>query len=850
MLKKLGFSILFLTLVVVGFAVSNSSNRASALAGGWACKWENSGKVHCVLDTKISSVINQIGGLLDSLKLSPSEIPLVGGLVSDGADITKWDEKLLEAAASSCPPADCDDFFYDPGASQTNGYPTFCGGGKVIDSAKCLHFATNNPLFAMIQPGSAKISADGFKLHEDYIAPIGGLGNTLSNPPDNKCGVTRPGNCDVQDADSFSGSGLDTTTFVANVEAMQSAQALKDACENKENGAPLPFITCPIFNGIVDGISQLIGGQQTTGARDGILIDFLTINPLTTTSGTNVMQSFVQQVVNAANLVYIVVFLMLIFSSSLPLGLDNYTIKKMLPKFIAAVILTQFSFVICQLVIDFFNLLGTLVPNIIFALGLNTVSPSATTSGGGIIGTGLQVAVVGGLTAGTLGFLGAGGWILLIILAIIAIIAVLVGFVYIVLRYLVIYILVAISPLAFVTWVLPGTEKFFMSWWKNFLRINAVFPMITGMLATAIVLSQVLVASNANGATKLVAMLIPIVALFMIPKTLKWTTQGMNALAAGALGFAAGKMGAGARAVGRGAQAVGRKGYNIGKEKSISFGKRKAAERGIGLNKWVQRERGRQVVDARKDADLKYGNLDLDQTTAALSSTMAALARNPRNLKLQGDAQAGLDRLIKFGGAGRRNIGLVQNVYRTNGGTYQNWTSILGDAGIYGDLDEKAPELTLDWSAQAPPAGAPPGTPATPPAALFNEDGLRSVDIVTGTASPTVLSSIDLSKKGATELGKLGSTTVQSMAEIDPSLEATQYGQYLNWQAAATMASTPQLHPTDATTIQYWQTVGRRGVQYWENVGTQAAAAGDQALFNQAIKNQQYAQTIVDGFGG
>jgi hypothetical protein len=81
-------------------------------------------------------------------------------------------------------------------------------------------------------------------------------------------------------------------------------------------------------------------------------------------------------------------------------------------------------------------------------------------------------------------------------------------------------------------------------------------------------------------------------------------------------------------------------------------------------------------------------------------------------------------------------------------------------------------------------------------------------------------------------------------------VEATQYGQHLNWQAAATMASTPQLHPTDATTIQYWQRVGQRGVQYWENVGNQAAAAGNQALFNQAIKNQQYAQAIVDGFGG
>lgn len=570
MLKKLILSVLFIAIVVAGFAISNSPNKAFALSGGWACKWENSGKVHCVLDTKTSSTINQLAGLLDSLKLSPSEIPVVGGLVPDGADITKWDEQLLGAAGSSCPPAECRDFFFDPASSAAGGYPVFYNK----DHDQSLHFATNNPLFAGIRQGQGTITAADMA-DENQTAPVGGLSDVLKDPDGSGCGVTRTGNCDRQDFGPYSGPEYNADQFKKIVESYQSAQALKDACENE---APLSFITCPIFNGVVDGISQLIGGQQTSGARDGLLIDFLTITPLTSTSGTNVMQAFVQQVVNLANLIYVVVFLLLIFSSSLPLGLDNYTIKKMLPKFIAAVILTQFSFVISQLVIDFFNLLGTLVPNIIFALSLNTVSPSATTSGGSIISTGLQGAIIGGLASGALGFIAAGGWILIIILAFIAIIAVLVGFVYMVLRYLVIYILVIISPLAFVAWVLPGTEKFFSSWWKNFIRVNAVFPMITGMLAVAIVLSQVLIASNTNGATKLIAMLIPIVALFLIPKTLKWTTQGMNALAAGVLGATAGKLGAGAKGVQKAGSAAVNKGKAAGKEAANDYRTKKAGE--------------------------------------------------------------------------------------------------------------------------------------------------------------------------------------------------------------------------------------------------------------------------------
>ena len=242
--------------------------------------------------------------------------------------------------------------------------------------------------------------------------------------------------------------------------------------------------------------------------------------------------------------------------------------------------------------------------------------------------------------------------------------------------------------------------------------------------------------------------------------------------------------------------------------------------------------------------------MDLDQASASLNRSMAALAKNPHDIKAQADVHAGLARLNQLGGAGRKKIGIAQNQFRAAGGAYSTWASALGDSGVFGDLDEKSPELTLDWSSQPAPAGAPPGTPPSPPAAFFSEDGIRNVNITNGNQSITTLTSTDVSKKGAPDLGSLGSTTVQSMADIDTGLEAVQYGQHINWQAAATMASTPQMHPKDATTIQHWQKVGQRGVQYWENVGNQAAAAGNQALFDQATQNQAHAQAIVDGFGG
>ena len=53
-----------------------------------------------------------------------------------------------------------------------------------------------------------------------------------------------------------------------------------------------------------------------------------------------------------------------------------------------------------------------------------------------------------------------------------------------------------------------------------------------------------------NDAMILIALIIPIIALFLVPKTLKWTTQGLSSLAQGALGVA-GKMGAGATKAGK-----------------------------------------------------------------------------------------------------------------------------------------------------------------------------------------------------------------------------------------------------------------------------------------------------------
>ena len=324
-------------------------------------------------------------------------------------------------------------------------------------------------------------------------------------------------------------------------EQKERVEAL-NACDN--SNAPLPFIFCPILNGIQGAIGGLIGGSgQVTEARQGLLISFLSLPPIETRKSDAPLSIVMGYVVNIANSLYIIIFILLIFSGSIPfLNLDSYTIKKTLPKFIGAIILTQFALPICSFIVDFFNLIALAIPNVLFALvqGLDLATPETASTASKVVGGVGGTLAAGGVVGGGIVAVATIGWPLILILAIFALIAAIVAIGYLLIRYFILYVLIILSPLAFACWVLPGTEKFFKMWWKNFIKLNAMFVTIMALLSGSIVISSIIsrLPGAANGA--LIAAVIPIIALLLVPKTLKWTTQGMNAIATGALGAVTG----------------------------------------------------------------------------------------------------------------------------------------------------------------------------------------------------------------------------------------------------------------------------------------------------------------------
>ena len=160
-----------------------------------------------------------------------------------------------------------------------------------------------------------------------------------------------------------------------------------------------------------------------------------------------------------ANMLFVIILLVIAFGTIL--GIEQYEWKKLLVKFILAAVLVNFSRLICGVFIDIAQVVmitfvngvaATAGGNLINAFNLNEItklSPDATP--GGIDNTSLFVASLGGL------FFSA------MVMAAMAV------FVFmLVARLIVLWVLIVLSPLAFVLSVVPQTQKYASEWWTNF----------------------------------------------------------------------------------------------------------------------------------------------------------------------------------------------------------------------------------------------------------------------------------------------------------------------------------------------------------------------------------------------
>ena len=238
--------------------------------------------------------------------------------------------------------------------------------------------------------------------------------------------------------------------------------------------------------------------------------------------GVNYAWSIVRDI---ANVLFVALFLFVIFSQLTGVGIDNYGIKKILPKLIVVAILINLSYVICELAVDVSNILG---------VGLNSLLSNAASEVGaaeGISGgsyaaswsvTGLLA--VGGtglfLLLNPAGALAAAAAIGLSVLGLVISVVTSMLFLYLILivREAGIVLAIVIAPVALACYMLPNTEKLYKKWFDIFKALLVVYPLCGALVGAGQLAGAVL--SNIEG-MGVAAMLVQVLPFFLLPMLLK-----------------------------------------------------------------------------------------------------------------------------------------------------------------------------------------------------------------------------------------------------------------------------------------------------------------------------------------
>ena len=233
---------------------------------------------------------------------------------------------------------------------------------------------------------------------------------------------------------------------------------------------------------------------------------------------------------NYSNVIFIIMFLIIVYSQVTSAGISNYGIKKMLPRLLIVAILVNISYYICVLAVDVSNILGYGVQEMFAA-----IIPEASSGGTGGVIKGfdgsplLWGGIIAGAIAGTAMTIGLAVSVPVLLSALVAlamILLILVG------RKAIIILLVVISPLAFAASLLPNTESLYKKWWKMFSSLLLLFPVIAAVFGGSRLAASILASIDGNLETQVAALAASVIPFFVVPSLLKGALAATGSLGA------------------------------------------------------------------------------------------------------------------------------------------------------------------------------------------------------------------------------------------------------------------------------------------------------------------------------
>lgn len=293
------------------------------------------------------------------------------------------------------------------------------------------------------------------------------------------------------------------------------------------------WIVCPIIEFLGDFIQ---------GVYEAFIVPFLQLDVELFKSDSPVYAVW-DNLRNVANLGFVIFFIVVIFSQLTGVGIDNYGIKKILPKLIMGAILINLSFIICQLAVDLSNILGYSIENILDSwmptagqLNITRTHGAGTVIGSIALDGALLICIVRFLVLPAVLAIGPEIWVAVLLVVITVAIAILFCFILLTIRKSFAVLLVIVSPLAFMCYILPNTKGLFDKWFKTFKSVLLAFPICSAMIYGGQFVGRVLVQAAANNgghahfSVALSGAVISIIPIFLIPTVLRHSMGAIGAM--------------------------------------------------------------------------------------------------------------------------------------------------------------------------------------------------------------------------------------------------------------------------------------------------------------------------------
>ena len=166
----------------------------------------------------------------------------------------------------------------------------------------------------------------------------------------------------------------------------------KKADDCKDSLGALGWLVCP-FTGAIASATDFLYNK---------IITFLQIDPISSEEDSAILRAW-EYARFFTNAVFIIFFMVLIYSQVTGFGISNYGIKKALPKIFVVAILINLSFLICVLAIDVSNILGNGIRGLFSSIEEGILNSTEVAVNDGVSLSGIYTAIVGGASLSVAG---------------------------------------------------------------------------------------------------------------------------------------------------------------------------------------------------------------------------------------------------------------------------------------------------------------------------------------------------------------------------------------------------------------------------------------------------------------